>query len=305
MALTTGPRPGAGARPRRRRSSERPGSGPRMRGGARHGPSARRPHGTPKRAGSGSRCAGHRPWEEGPSGRRRDTAPRTPAALSRRRRAAGRRIARPGLRQPRRDRTIWGRLSLEAGQMGWVMHAAVSGWCAPRRFPTAGIHRDGVGPWSTGAQEGLGQFSARRDAEFAVRPAEVHLDGLDRQVQLRRDLAVGEAFGGVLGDPQLGRGERVAILEVGAPEPRAGGEKLVVGALRERAGSPALREPQPGVEVLARGAALVGRGAARLRARRGRARVRARQGCPRGRRAPPAAARARGRRPLRSRRRAA
>src|SRR4051794_2335602 len=98
---------------------------------------------------------------------------------------------------------------------------------ASRSLPVA------VRPWRRGATlvlrvllEGLGQLRASGDVEFAVGAAEVHLDGLDRQVQLCGDLAVAEARGGAPGDAQLRRGERVAVLEVRGPESYPGGGEL-------------------------------------------------------------------------------
>src|SRR4051794_11448 len=96
--------------------------------------------------------------------------------------------------------------------------------------------------------ERFGQLRASGDVEFSVGATEVHFDGLDGQVQLRGDLAVAEARGGVLGDAQFRRGERVAVVEIRGPESYAGGRELAVCSLRERAGSPALREPQSGLE---------------------------------------------------------
>src|SRR4051812_23873160 len=53
------------------------------------------------------------------------------------------------------------------------------------------------------------QLAAGADAELGVGGAEVQLDGLARDPQRLRDLAVAEPGDGEVGDPALARGQRV------------------------------------------------------------------------------------------------
>ena len=82
------------------------------------------------------------------------------------------------------------------------------------------------------------QLAPRVHAELVVDALEVRGDGLRREVQRRRDLAVGEALRGEPGDAALLRGQRRAVLAAPPPAPAAG-RQLGAGdprqALRARA----------------------------------------------------------------------
>jgi hypothetical protein len=63
--------------------------------------------------------------------------------------------------------------------------------------------------WGSGLQ-GLRELDARADAELAIDPGEVGLDGPDGDVELCRDLLVRATGGDEGGYPPLGLGEPVA-----------------------------------------------------------------------------------------------
>src|SRR4029077_7959402 len=121
--------------------------------------------------------------------------------------------------------------------------------------------------------QGVGQLAAALDPELGVRAGQVTLDGLEGDVELTGDLAVGPAFGGKPGDPQLAGGQG---LDAGAPgAPRAGARRLqlVAGPGGQRPGAAARGQIQrPGERITGRGAfAGPAQGRPQPRPRRGRA----------------------------------
>src|SRR6476661_4433964 len=90
----------------------------------------------------------------------------------------------------------------------------------------------------------MGQLAAALDPELGVRACQVALDGLEGDVELTGDLAVGSAFGGKPGDPQLAGGQR---LDTGAPRSSRAGAcrlQLVAGPGGQRPGAAARGELQ-------------------------------------------------------------
>src|SRR5262249_32651244 len=112
-------------------------------------------------------------------------------------------------------------------------------WAAP--------HRDGVGPWSSAgasaAPTSIGDrielpqrgrnFAARADPELPVNAREMHLNGLDRQIQRLTDLAVRHAVGRQSSHTYLARRERITVLEVSGAQPFARSPQLVERAPSE------------------------------------------------------------------------
>src|SRR5215211_6858935 len=102
------------------------------------------------------------------------------------------------------------------------------------------------------------QLRAGADVELAVGVAEVGLDRLEREEELLRDLAVGPAFGGHLGDAAFTGGEGLDPDWDEAAQLLAGGPELAVGALGERERATAPRQLEAGAQRLAGVASMAG-----------------------------------------------
>src|SRR3954451_18244322 len=110
-----------------------------------------------------------------------------------------------------------------------------------RRAPSPGTGSGGFG-WLA---KQWAQANPRADAEFAVHPAQMYLDGLDRHEQVLCDFLVAQPVGCHLRDPPLACGQRVETAEKDSSAVRAGGGKLVVRPRDECARAAALREIDP------------------------------------------------------------
>jgi hypothetical protein len=96
------------------------------------------------------------------------------------------------------------------------------------------------------------QLGPRGDFKLLVSVRQVHLDGPNCYEQFLRDLAVGEAFGGHAGNPQLARGERVDAAQDAAAGPSSGRPQLLSSALGQREGPAAFGEVECLAQRLAR-----------------------------------------------------
>ena len=136
-------------------------------------------------------------------------------------------------------------------------------WCTWVRWSAERGDRSTVNQWEyvavpvalrpvsrVGCCHGAGEFVSGADGEFAVGVAEVHLHGLQAEVEGLGDLSVAESVGRHGGDSEFAGGERVAA-GLGAPAgPDAGAEQLVVGPSGERVCPAAVGELETGAELL-------------------------------------------------------
>ena len=125
-----------------------------------------------------------------------------------------------------------------------------------------------VGTLVFSSLEGLGEPAPALDPELGVDACEVALDGLERHVELVRDLAVGAALGREPGDAELAGGQRFHARAPRASRAGAGRLELVARPGRQRSGAAAGGEVERLGEGVACGGAFAA--AAQGRAERGK-----------------------------------